>query len=391
MSHVAAAVLSFALATASSAATGRTAAAPAASALPPLPLDPAPPSPERLRAVDAVIAKAELIARGLEKVADGAERGGGCPPGAAASGLAVDAAVSRFAGAASTGAVAGELSRIVLADLPRWQRYHVCMAVALKNPRVCAGLGLTGTPSNPGARRSLLGDGTPRGSCADYARMIDVYRSLAAKEPAFIDKCAALAPYVEGPTAPAALRKVCEEVLAYSGDPEPYVKAFSQAVSGATREKAMESLHEWLGDAQGCAGLAAEEKALCDDRAAFQAAFAKGKIDACGDRPLCRVMMGAPALACEADSTEVRAAACRIIYTPRYAADQSWAFRNLTDPEIAALSVAGLGDARSEAAVNARLDALFALRERVERAARRVAPKPTAAGIPAPRPRAAAP
>jgi len=169
---------------------------------------------------------------------------------------------------------------------------------------------------------------------------------------------------------PKALRKFCQAMADYRGDPAPVL-----AANPSPRDAAERELHDMLGD-KPCASDPVElSRDICEERVKFRAAFAKKSAAGCGDGGICRVLMGEPAVACEIYAAEFKKQACREIYAPRYAADQSWAFTGLVDPVVASLSNAALGDAKAEAEVSRRLDAVFALRERMEAAARRIFPK----------------
>lgn len=336
----------------------------------------APLSAEDFQRIDAGIARAESLTKAAEKAAAAPPDadGGACPGGATASGMSMAA---RFARAPSTGPAAGLLTRIVIENASAWRRYNVCLAIALKNPKVCSRMATSAAP--PGAEPRQPGREAEREDCETEAGQAAIFRAFDAQDPKLYDVCVA---GLRGDT-PEAVQKACRAVADYRGDAAAFVAAWS-AARHKTPQEGQRALHELLGDEPCPTDKYDAMRDVCEERALWRKALKKGSSSACGGDGVCRVLMGEPAVACESYLGEMKKAACRQIYLPRFAAEQAYEFATTTDPLVAALSNAGHSNARGEAEVSRRLDAIFALRARMRAAAKVLQPPPIPQAAPAP-------
>lgn len=325
---------------------------------------------EVLKSVDDLLARAEFAAENLETAAAGGTDGSGCPKDVTPRGIAADV---------NAGKLPKELAGVILAAIvqngEQWELYHACAAYALKDPGLCAEM-LTTDPPLPPKQVAEHPETTMRGRCSAFASILPVYRAYDSKDPSFVDKCAALAPTISGLTSAEALRKSCQAWAAYKGDPDDFVDAYSLVVSPApSRQEALDTLAKLTGDPKLCETQTyPSRKAVCRERAAFQRAMAAKDKAACKG-PLCRALMGEPAVVCDVYAVPVKKAACRAFYGPRYAEERTRDFQRYADEAVAALANKGLESLASLKAVNERLDRLFQARARLDAAVDKIAPK----------------
>ncbi|MFI5346165.1 MAG: hypothetical protein ACHQ51_07305 [Elusimicrobiota bacterium] len=348
---------------------------PAFAAGPAAPPSPAAPAvgeftPSQQATVDAAIARARALTEEMESLAAGGADGSNCPKGVTVKEISEDYKANRF----SKG-INGEIRRLVGKDSDGWEMANACSAYASKNPAQCSSMLASDYDEDPKDLPDHPLD-FMRGRCGAFAKILPVYRAYDAKDPAFVEACVGLAPSFDGLTSPDALRKACQALADYKGDPEPFIAAYSAAVNPTpSRTEAMDNLQKLTGDQKLCDKyIYSVQREVCKERGSFQRASASKSKGACRGA-LCRVMMGEPAGACETYAADVKKAICRVAYLPAYVDDQTRAFQGLSDQVVAAVSNAGLTDLAALKEVNQRLDHVFALRARFDDAANKIAPK----------------
>jgi len=306
----------------------------------------------------------------LETVAAGGADGTNCPKNLTARSISADLKSGKL-----PKELAGNVLVGVVKNGEQWELYHVCTALADKNPGLCADMVAT-DPELPAKQLQEHPETTMRGRCALVSRILPVYRAYDAKDPAFVDLCAALAPNFDGLTSPEALRKTCQEWAAYKGNPDAFADAYALTVTPApSRQEALDNLLKLIGDPKQCASLTQPlQREVCKERGNFQRYLATKDKAVCRS-PLCRALAGEPAAVCEPYAAEVKKVACRAVYAPRYADEQTRSFQEFSDQALGLLGNKGMDSRKSLAAVNERLDKLFALRARLDAAAERIAPK----------------
>ncbi|MFI5345907.1 MAG: hypothetical protein ACHQ51_05990 [Elusimicrobiota bacterium] len=338
--------------------------APAAPALVPM-------AAEQLKRVDDQIAAAEAIVVGVESLSKGGADGSFCPEGVTA------ATISRDMKAAGPKGTGGVLATAVGSDSKdydpsNWERYHICQAVAAGSTDICRS---EASVEPPDLLSHAHPEQTAQDRCFSSAPAFAMYRDLVMKDRAFIKECSA-----EHPSdrqrggkfeSPAARRRFCEAMFAYDGNPEPVIAA---APAGAPREEILHMIGVATGDSKLCpAWQYKADQDLCREYASFVAAHASGKESDCYGG-LCRVLLGKPASACEDYMRDIRRKACKAVYAPRYADEQTQKFDPILRQVSGALKNA-TGDASVLVGINQRLDKIYALKDRLTAAVDHIAPK----------------
>ncbi len=291
------------------------------------------PSPD---SADAVLSSAAAVVAELETVASGGVDGTGCPAGVTAEAISRDLRGGAFKD------LEGELQKAI-GDTSRWERYHVCLAVARKDVGVCRAMASVEPEMTPEEleRHARMLEVTTQDRCVGYATEFMLYRLLADRVPAFVDGCVAAPEHKRLASSPAALRRFCRALLAYDGDPAPLRAALPPGVDA---DRLPQIVSEVFGDEKQCPTLQYEkDRDFCREHVSFLRRHASGKASDCYGG-LCRVLAGEPETACEGYVRGIRAEACRTVYAPVWAKEQSRRFEALADavPKERAEAVAGL-------------------------------------------------
>ena len=327
-------------------------------------------SPSQWKLADDAVERAEIAAMNLEETAAGGKDGSGCPKDVTGRVITADVKAGKL-----PKDLTGNILLGIVKNGEQWELFNACTALASKNPGVCAEIVAT-DPDLPPKQLQEHPETTMRGRCAAFAAILPVYRAYDAKDPSFDEKCAALAPSMDGLVSPDAMRKVCLAWKEYKESPDAFVDAYTAAIAPApSRQEALDALQKLVGDPKLCDGQTyPSRKDVCRERAAFQKSLASKDKTGCRSG-LCRAMQGEGPEACEPYALEVKKAACRSVYGPRYVEEETRAFQEQADQALNVLASRGLDGLKSLKAVNERLDRLFAARARLDAAADRIAPK----------------
>ena len=358
----------------SAAIAGLLAAASAAFAAPAPAAAPAmtPLTAEQLTRVDEQISGAEAAVASVEALAKGGPDGSFCPDGVTAQTISRDVKASGPKGsggilAHAIGNVDGDW------DDSDWERYFVCQAVAQKDVDVCRSMPAF-DPEHPRPtleKKFNWAQATAQDRCAGSANEFLWYRELVMKDQSFIERCVSTPDYKNMFKSPAALRKFCGAMFAYDGNPDPVVAA---APSGPSREEILRVIAVIMGDPKQCPTIKdKKDRDFCREHVSFIAAHASGKESDCYGG-LCRVLLGKPAAACEDYVKDIRRRACKALYAPRYAEEQTQKFDAILRP-VSGMLKNGTGNAATLAGINSRLDQIYALKDRLTAARAKIVPK----------------
>lgn len=348
------------------------AAPPPAASVPVSPGTAAPrPTADPLKAVDADLLKCEDLAAQLERAQTDRAKGTGCPPGVRAGDLASDLR-------------GGKLAKLLGGTLPEengaqrdWQVYHVCRALAASDPGPCVDAGAIAAPGVDyiGASKKPV---TYRENCeiAYYQTRAEV--AAIRKDPRFMDVCREALPHLAPFKDDAAVAALC---IAWrddaGGSREGMVAALQAGLARPmSREYAVDAVREISADPSYC-GKVSDDYLVetCRETASFRLALAASDAGKCRGG-LCRALMGQGAAACDPYAKTFLRVACTQDYANDYARDVRKRFEDIAgkaESDLTALD-AGASGPRELAEIGSRLDRLYDLRARLDRAAAAYAP-----------------
>lgn len=388
--------------TAAAAALGAALLAGAAPPAPPPPPSSAPGSqapsqvgPEQLKQVDATLRQAEDIVLDVESMARGGSDGSGCPASFTVRAYMEDIRAKRLSKEAGDDLIdsadgAKEDSGPKLA----WQFYYVCEALAAKNPAACAeadsvkpktlnrSVNYKQGLQNPDAMSEeqalqMQQSQSYQGKCVNAYHLQSARAAYVARSPQFMDVCKQAVPHFAEVKDPASGEAMCRAWRDYNGDAGPFIAAIQAGVAHPLkREYALGVVREMTVAEGVCSTLDREYfRRACKEMEDYRAAFQAKDAGRCRTG-VCRVLMGQGAAACESYGKQFRASACTQRYAADFVAGREKSFKAYADQVESALGEgAGLGAAKQLKEINARLDKLYDLRARFDRAADSVVPK----------------
>jgi len=355
----------------------------------------APLSPEQIKALDENMRQAETIVLDMESIAKGGVDGTGCPPSFTVREYMQDLR--------SRGSSKETGDDILDSDATHkedsgakieWQFYFLCQALATRNPGACAEASAV-TPKtlnrevsyksglqDPNAMSTeqalaMEQSQSYQGKCTISYYQERVRAAYTAKAPNFMDVCREGVSRLTEVKDAASGESVCRALRDYSGDPEPFVAAMQAGVAHPLkREFVLGALREMTVAPGTCASLPREYyRRLCREQEEYRQALAAKSAAPCRGG-ICRVLMGDGLIACDSYSKKFRAAACTQHYAAEFAAGRARTFKSYADQIEKTLSASdsGLGDPKAMKEFNARIDRLYDLRDRFDRAADKINP-----------------
>lgn len=183
-------------------------------------------------------------------------------------------------------------------------RYYTCRALAEQDQGACAAL----EPIND------LAQPHPRLECERYSRELLFARSLILRSPDVRSRCmAALTHPEDDEFKPADRPRACELTIAGYRQPQRTCDRLEPIfLKKHQTPKCVAWMSGLAGNRQGCMAMPPiDVRERCLAYADFQAARAAGDAARCGKEPLCRVLMGEGASACQAYADLIQANACR--------------------------------------------------------------------------------
>lgn len=329
------------------------------------------PTKENLQLLDAALARAEGHVADLEAAARGRETGDGCPPGLRVKDLVADLRARR-------------LATVLGGNLPEdggakrdWQVYHICRALAASDPAICVDADAIASSGGEYTGAAPLA-ATYRVNCEVAYQQSRAVAANVRRDPRFPEICRDALPHLAPFKDAAALDAVCR---AWSEDKggghEPLLAAMG---AGLTRAMGPEYLlgaaRELTADPAYCPKLGNDYMAaVCRELDDFRRATAAADARRCRGG-VCRVLMGGGAASCDDYSRSFMRVACAKSYAASFTADSRTAFTRLSDEAertLAGLDAGASGPVELEQ-VGARLDRLYALRARMDKASAAYAP-----------------
>lgn len=358
-------------------------------------------TPEQLRTIDDSLSKAEVFVLDAESVAKGGGDGSGCPAGFTVREYMQDMRAKRISKQTGDDLLTGEKAAMSEGGAKlEWQLYYLCQAIAMKNPMACADaasvsaktlnrdIALKSGLQDPNAMSEeevlqKLSSQNYDGKCTISYYQETARAAFLSKSPKFLDICKQAAPRISDLKDPAASEAMCRAWQGYNGDPDPFVRAIEGGVAHPLkRDFALGVVREMTVAPGVCATLKREyDRRLCREQEDFRKAAAAHDAGQCRGG-ICRVLMGDGLAACESFARKFKPDACTQVYAGDFVASREKSFKALADQIETFLggSDAGMGNLKQLKELNARLDRLYDLRDRFDRAAETVAPKK----IPAP-------
>jgi len=343
------------------------------------------PTAEKLRLLDAALARAEGYVAALESAARGRETGDGCPPGLRVKDLVADLRGRRLAAT-----LGGNLPEAGGAKRD-WQVYHICRALAASDPAICADADAIASSGGEYSGAAPLA-ATYRVNCEVAYQQTRAVAASVRRDPRFPDICRDALPHLAPFKDAAAVDAVCR---AWSEDKggghEPLLAAMAAGLTRAMgREYLLGAARELTADPAYCPKLSNDYMAaVCRELDDFRRASAAADASRCRGG-VCRVLMGGGAASCDDYSRGFMRVACAKSYAAAFTADSREAFARLSgeaERTLAGLDAGASGPVELEQ-VGVRLDRLYALRARMDKASAAYAPlaatpaTPGAAGSP---------
>lgn len=352
-------------------------------------------SPEQVKLLDENLRQAESIVLDMESIAKGGVDGTGCPPSFTVREYMQDLRSRRSSKETGDDILDSDSTRKEDGGAKiEWQFYYLCQALATKNPGACAEAASV-TPKtlnrevsyksglqDPNAisteqALAMQQSQSYQGKCTISYYQERVRAAYVAKAPNFMDVCREGVSRMTEVKDAASAEAVCRALRDYNGDPEPFVAAMQSGVAHPLkREFVLGVVREMTVAPGSCASLPREYyRRLCREQEEYRQALAAKSAASCRGG-ICRVLMGEPLIACESYSKKFRASACTQHYAAEFAAGRGRTFKSYADQIEKTLnsSDAGVGDPKTMKEFNARIDRLYELRDRFDRAGDKINP-----------------
>jgi hypothetical protein len=363
----------------------------------------APLSADQLKVLDEALSKANAIVVDVESMTKG--DGTGCPASFTVREYMEDLRAKRTSKQTGDDLVDQDSGRKEDGGAKlEWQFYYLCEALATKNVAACAEAGSV-TPKTLNRNTSMkAGLQDPNAITDDAALQMQQSQSyegkcsnsfyqertrgaFIGKSPQFMELCKQSLSHMTPLKSPASAEPICSAWQAYNGDPQPFVNAIQAGVAHPLkREYALGIVSEMTVAPGVCSGLEREYyRRLCREQEDYRKALTTKNASACRGG-ICRVLMGEGLVACESYARKFKAGACTQHYAADFVEAREKDFKRYADQVEGFLSSAdsGIGDPKQLKEFNARLDKLYELRDRFDRAADAVAPKSAPRKVPAP-------
>ena len=334
-------------------------------------------TPESIKRIDLALGQAEVVVTSLEAVAKSGPDGGGCPANITVRKISADLKNKQLSKETgddlpdSADSARGDASAKV-----EWQLYNLCQALAAKSAAPCADASAI-TPKTDDHRSGRRGaSASYQDTCTRNFHKDRVRAAYIARSANFLDVCREALPQVAPFKDAAATEAACKAWL--SGGADGLAGAITTGLSRPMpREEAMQAALEMSAQPGICAKLPTDlVRRTCREQDSYRKALAAGNASPCAGG-ICRLLMGGGAPACESYAKSVKSVVCVSRYGPDFVAASEKDFKAALDPAAAFIDNANPagGDPKALKDLDSRLDRLYALRDRFQKASDLIAPK----------------
>lgn len=354
----------------------------------------APLSADQLKVLDEALSKAGAIVADVESMAKGSLDGTGCPPSFSVHSYLQDLHGHRFAkefgnDIPDADGLDGRHQDASASTKTDWQLYFLCGALASHTSVACSDAAALPFSSYD---NGLPKDWTYADECAESYRAQLAETKYLAKAPDFLGACKEYLTHLKGKASPAnggSFDAICAAWRDSSGDARGLATVIQHNLNPSVPIKdAVYIAQEMLTSPNFCSSVQQSwpyQGRICQERQDYRKALAAKDKGLCHGA-LCRVMMGDGAVACEVYAKKFKTAACSRIYSAEYLTAAETNFKHYADQVDAALggSEPAVGNPKLLKEFNSRLDKLYDLRDRFDKASQTISPK-KASTAPAPK------